>query len=102
METSNWSLIPSFHPTSWGGTTLLEWLHNLCGSSQQSSTQVKGARSLAILVCWTIWKERNAMVFQGIERQASDMMMGIKSEAMLWTQAGNKNLTRLVDNSVSE
>jgi hypothetical protein len=42
------------------------------------------------------------MVFQGIERQASGMMMGIKSEAMLWTQAGNKNLTRLVGNSVNE
>jgi hypothetical protein len=80
----------------------LEWFHCLCGSSWQSSTQVKGARSLAILVCWTTWKERNAMVFQGIERQASGLMAEIKHEAMFWMQAGNKNLATLVDNSVSQ
>jgi hypothetical protein len=95
METSNWSLTPSFHLVSWGGTALLEWFHSLCGSSRQSSAQVKEALSLAILVCWAIWKERNTRVFQGIERQASGMMTDMKSEAMLWTQAGSKNLARL-------
>jgi hypothetical protein len=40
-----------------------------------------------ILVCWTIWRERNAKVFEGIERHANSMMAEVKTEARLWTQA---------------
>jgi hypothetical protein len=67
MEVSNWLSVPSFHPESWGSDMALqEWFGNICGSTRHSSAQVKGVRSLAILVCWTIWKERNARCLKAL------------------------------------
>jgi hypothetical protein len=62
----------------------------------------KGERSLSILVCWTVWKERNAMIFQGAENAPAMMVATIKSEARLWAKAENKNLARIVGAVSSE
>jgi hypothetical protein len=52
MEIGNWSLIPSFHPGSWGAIKGMQnWFGNLCGTAQQTAAVTKGAHS------WTIWKE---------------------------------------------
>lgn len=65
---------------------LSEWFSELAGSS--SSTKAKGARSLIILVCWSIWREHNARIFVGQEKGEASLISEIKYEAQLWASAG--------------
>jgi hypothetical protein len=96
----NWASISSFHPTTWtANKTMQDWFGELGGAS---STNSKGARSLSILVCWMIWRERNARVFDRSENHSTYLVCEIKSEAMLWMPAGNKKLGTLVGVLVSE
>jgi len=61
-----------------------------------------GSRSLAILVTWFIWKERNARVFNNTEKTVASLVEEIKDEARLWCQEGAKHLAALVVNPSSE
>jgi hypothetical protein len=70
------------------------------GSS--SSAKAKGAQTLSILVCRSIWCERNARVFHGEEKSITRTVTEIRDEAMLWIKAGAKHLAVLVAGSVSE
>jgi len=78
----------------------MDWFHGLAGDS--SSTLAAGSRSLAILVTWSIWKERNARVFNNTEKTVARLVEEIKDEARLWCQAGAKHLAALVVNPSSE
>jgi hypothetical protein len=80
--------------------TMAGWYSGLTGGNR--GTKEKGARSLAILVCWTIWHERNARVFDDKEKAVSRLVSEIKDEAALWTQAGEKHLATLVSLNISE
>ena len=60
-----------------------------------------GSRSLAILVTWSIWKERNARVFNNTEKTVARLVEEIKDEARLWCQEGAKHLAALVVNQVA-
>jgi hypothetical protein len=73
-----------------------DWFWELFAQSNLSAIQKRGVRSLTILVCWTIWKERNTRIFYGKERLTSCLVREIKSEANLWCQAGNKTLARVI------
>jgi hypothetical protein len=75
---------------------MVDWFGNISGAPGLTAAVTKGARSLSILVSWTVWKERNARIFQGAENAPALMVETIKSEARLWTKAGNKNLARIV------
>jgi formate dehydrogenase assembly factor FdhD len=77
-------------------TTLRDWFHGLAGDP--SSTTAAGLRSLAILVTWSIWEERNARVFNNTEKTVDRLVEEIKDEARLWCQAGAKHLAALVVN----
>ena len=79
----------------------MDWFHGLVGDS--SSTTAAGLRSLAILVtCWSIWKERNARVFNNTEKTVDRLVEEIKDEVRLWCQAGAKHLAALVVNPSSK
>jgi hypothetical protein len=54
------------------------------------------------LVCWTLWRECNCRVFEGMERHTSRLMAEIKDEAWLWIRAGARNLLLLVGSDLSE
>jgi hypothetical protein len=55
----------NLHPSAWPPSETLEkWWTAM---SNAPGTSRKGLRSLIILVCWEIWKERNARVFERIE-----------------------------------
>jgi len=56
----------------------------------------KGIRSLALLVIWEIWCERNARVFRKRETSAPGLLAKIKSEAGAWALAGAKDLESLL------
>lgn len=58
--------------------------------------QKRGMDTLFILVCWHLWKERNARVFGSQTSSAQELIRIIKEEAHWWIQAGAKNLGSLV------
>uniref|UniRef100_A0A0D9WEV7 Uncharacterized protein n=1 Tax=Leersia perrieri TaxID=77586 RepID=A0A0D9WEV7_9ORYZ len=43
--------------------------------------------SFFMLVCWRIWKERNARTFQQMCKTAEALVAEIKEEAALWSSA---------------
>jgi hypothetical protein len=89
------SAVPGLHPGAWTHLKLMEdWFPELVVQHNLNAGQKKGVRSLTILVCWIIWKERNARIFYANERSPSCLVREIKNEARLWCQAGNKTLTR--------
>ncbi|KAF8699001.1 hypothetical protein HU200_034833 [Digitaria exilis] len=79
---------------------LVDWFHELAGSA--IDTAAKGTRSLAILIVWTVWCERNARIFNEQEKPIAKIIDDIKDTARLWGAAGAKHLAALVDRPISE
>jgi hypothetical protein len=52
----------------------------------------KAMASLAMLVSWEIWKERNARVFTNKSLPANMLLVKIREEVNLWSLAGAKAL----------
>jgi hypothetical protein len=52
------------------GTLTSQWLHGLAISGALPQARSKGAKSLTILLCWTVWCERNKriLVFDRVRR----------------------------------
>ncbi|KAF8722512.1 hypothetical protein HU200_022339 [Digitaria exilis] len=78
---------------------LVDWFHELAESA--IDTGAKDTRSLAILVAWTVWCERNARIFNEQEKPIA-RIIDIKDTARLWDAAGAKHLAALVDRPISE
>ena len=57
-------------------------------------------RSLALLVTWEIWRERNARVFKNHETSALSLLAKMKSEVTAWVAAGAKALVSLISLSL--
>jgi hypothetical protein len=57
----------------------------------------KGGRSMVILVCWIIWRERNARIFEAKERPVQSIIAEVKEEAHLWSTAGANGITSFVE-----
>jgi hypothetical protein len=97
LEISNWASLPCFHPQSWQPEEAVpDWFSKLAGRTSASScdrTTAKGVRSLAILVCWLIWRERNECVFDGRQKSVA---------VRVWAAAGAKHLAQRVVLRISE
>jgi hypothetical protein len=52
--------------------------------------------SLALLVPWEIWNERNGRVFKNKHAPLSVILQKIKGEAKLWILAGDKCMENLM------
>ncbi|KAF8655453.1 hypothetical protein HU200_061201 [Digitaria exilis] len=79
---------------------LVDWFDELAGSA--TNTAAKGTRSLAILVVWTVWCERNAKIFNELEKPIAKIIDDIKDTARLWGAVVAKHLAALVDRRISE
>jgi hypothetical protein len=44
--------------------------------------------SLFFLVGWTLWKERNAKMFNGVPRSVTQLLQFIEEEITMWIAAG--------------
>ncbi|KAF8658754.1 hypothetical protein HU200_059240 [Digitaria exilis] len=98
---SIWSGLVSFLPEHWSETsTIADWFQQLAGPGADATA--KGARSLAILVVWTIWSERNARIFKDEDRTADRLVQEIRDTARLWCTAGARHLATLVAQHFSE
>jgi hypothetical protein len=52
------------HPSTWSRNKVMEdWFSELPSGINLTKAQAKGVRSLTILICWTVWKERNTRIF---------------------------------------
>jgi hypothetical protein len=45
-----------------------------------TSAKLKEMRSLIILVCWSIWRERNAMIFDAKEKETTNIVSEIREK----------------------
>jgi hypothetical protein len=56
----------------------------------------KGFRSLFILICHEIWRERNRRVFEQSAATCTTVVNWIRDEARAWAFAGAKALRKLL------
>lgn len=59
-------------------------------------TNKRAFKSMMMLVCWAIWNERNARVFQNKASLPSHVVATIKADAILWTKAGARSLGSII------
>nr|TKW26116.1 hypothetical protein SEVIR_3G165300v2 [Setaria viridis] len=59
--------------------------------------EVKGLRSLIILVLWEIWNERNIRIFQNKEQTIHRKVNKIKDQTATWIAAGAKHLEFIIN-----
>jgi hypothetical protein len=89
---STWCRRQSLNPVNWDlDSPLMVWFEDLAGSAADSAT--RGIRSLAILVTWRIWCERNNRIFNDHETSITRRIQEIKDEARLWCVEGAKHLS---------
>ena len=85
-----WTSQPSIQPSEWPPTeTALQWWMNM---TTRTEATWKGTCSMALLIIWEIWKERNRRIFNHQEMAAPSLLAKIKEEAGTWILAGAKAL----------
>jgi hypothetical protein len=86
-----WIGISSIHTHEWATTASIDmWWLNM---STKASPNRKALASITMLVSWTIWKERNARVFNSKAAPTSVLLETIKDDVRLWIAAGAKHLS---------
>lgn len=87
---ANWSKCHSLHPSRWINALDIEyWFSQVIGVGD------KLTHTLAILTTWSIWKQRNAIIFREERRAVNAVFLEIKDTAMIWAMAGGKFLKPL-------
>ena len=61
-----------------------------------STGQRKGLASLVALTAWTIWRHRNACIFDGATPSTTLPIHDIKEEARTWANAGARGLSSII------
>jgi len=75
-EIAAWMATPNLHPNTWPPRETLEkWWTAISAAPSASGREL---RSIIILVCWEVWKERNARVFQQVESTNLAVLQKIK------------------------
>ena len=90
----SWIGLHDLDPTEWQAFgTVKEWwsvaIHKRGGER-------KAVVSLAMMVSWEVWMERNAQVFRNNSTTATIVIAKIKEEANRWCLAGAKALCNLM------
>jgi hypothetical protein len=90
-KTKEWLGAPELHYTPMEGQSFPEWW-----SAMSTRQNRKGVASLAMLMLWEVWKERNNRVFNNKRASSQVVFDRVKNEARLWVIAGAKNLGYLM------
>jgi hypothetical protein len=80
-------------PGGWDGLSIELWWRNMTSSQMPNR---KAISSLALLVTWELWNERNARVFNNKHATHDVILEKIKREARLWVLAGAKHLGQIM------
>lgn len=73
---------------------LLDWW--LLLRKNRGKFKQKGIDSMVMLIVWAIWKERNALTFDGsTARRVSDVVQSVWAEGELWARADAKWMAAL-------
>jgi hypothetical protein len=89
-----WTTLPDLRPNAWPLSEDVEqWWTQF---TTQPDHPRKALRSLALLVIWEIWKERNARVFVRRESSTATLMAKITDEASAWIAARAKDLALIL------
>jgi hypothetical protein len=90
----NWLGLSNIRTNEWGANlNIKEWWTMM---TIEASPNRKAMTSLVMLTSWTIWKERNARVFNARAAPPPILLQTIKSEAKLWVTAGAKFLSYVI------
>ncbi|RCV07172.1 hypothetical protein SETIT_1G223100v2 [Setaria italica] len=73
--------------------SLRDWWTKL--TKLQPRERRKGLNILFMLVIWSIWKERNARLFNQCSSTTQELLQRIKSDIDLWVMAGARRLGHL-------
>jgi hypothetical protein len=69
----------ALHPANWSTTSsVIDWLSELL---QPTTPNAPALHTLAILVLWTIWKERNQRVFRNGENSLASLFTVLRDDA---------------------
>jgi hypothetical protein len=64
--------------------------------NDSSAGQRKGLSSLIALTAWTIWRHRNACIFDGATPSTSHLVHNIQEEACTWAKADARGLSSII------
>jgi hypothetical protein len=53
-------------------------------------------------VCWSLWRERNARIFEKVEKMLQRLVEKIKDKAKQWVSTGAKQLAKIVETMSSQ
>ena len=85
----DWAGIPAMDMSQWEGLSIKQWWIVM---TEGNIPNRKAMASLTLLVCWEVWNERNARVFNNKQSPSFVVLDRIKREARLWVAAGAKRL----------
>ena len=89
-----WVQEPLLKPSNWKiANTALEWWINITTTAGMPR---KAIRSLALLIMWVLWNERNARIFNRKESSFISVIGKIKEEVSAWIVAGARPLGALL------
>lgn len=82
--------LSSLRPESWRSLgSLPAWLASLAAAVP---ADVKTCKSIALMVIWAIWRERNDRIFRTHERTPVVVLRDIIDESSCWAMAGCRHL----------
>ncbi|XP_073360030.1 uncharacterized protein [Aegilops tauschii subsp. strangulata] len=81
--------VPTFLPSSWRSSKcMVDWLDGLI----TVPVGRKRARSIALLITWWIWLERNGRIFMDLERPVRVVLELLTDELATWVLSGGNHL----------
>jgi hypothetical protein len=90
----NWLGLHDVGPSRWHGRrSVKEWWSE---EIHKHAHGRKAMASLAMLMSWEIWKERNARVFRNTASTIAMMVARVKEEVTMWSFAGAKALSSVM------
>ena len=89
-----WAAVEGLSPSNWDRSeSVLQWWTSLATTQDCNR---KSLRSLLILVNWTVWRERNARIFDHKYPTCAQILASIISKASAWIRAGANQLANLL------
>ena len=83
-----WCRLPASTPTA--DTPFIDWL--AASAATIPACLRRGFTTLALLIAWEIWKQRNACIFNAAQPSISKTVVTIREEARGWAHAGARGL----------